>query len=368
MYPQPVAGLAVGTVGVGVVVAVLAPFSADVGRATPALVLVLPILVAAALGGRRPALVVAALATVMFNIGFLPPTWSVRIHLGEDTAAFLVFGAVAATVGTFVAHEGARRQLAVRRATELAGLNRRLEVALEERDRFEHEARRTAVLEQVDQHRRALLRAVSHDLRTPLGTIVTVTDDLRHGVGFDTRTRDRLLELAGREAHRLDRIVGNLLSLSRIEAGAFAPDLAPVELVDLVDRATDRLDSILASFDVAVDVPEDLPAVLADSSQLDQTLTNLLENAAHHAPAGSTITISACAADDRVEAVVADHGAGVPWPDRDAVFEPFRSGRGGTGIGLAICRAVITAHGGTIWVDETPGGGTSVHFTLTVAG
>jgi len=358
--------LGAGLVGVGCVAA-LAPWHGDLSQTTPALLLVVPVIVAAAVGGSRPALVVAAVAALVWSVAFIPPVGSLHIRLPEDTVAFLVFATVAATVGAHSGRESEQRRRASRRGDDLAELNTRLVAALAERDRLEAEVRRRAVLEHVDQQRRALLRAVSHDLRTPLGTIIAASDAAQATDG-DVAQRAQLLDLVGREARRLERIVANLLSYGRIEAGAFRPDLGPVDLADVVHDAIGRLGAVLAPLDVRLELPDDLPAVSADHSQIDQVLTNLIENAARHSDPGAAVHIAAACDDGAVEVAVVDHGDGIDPAAREAAFEPFRSGDRSTGIGLAICRAIVAEHGGRIWLSETAGGGASVHFTLAVDG
>ncbi|MDQ2827041.1 MAG: ATP-binding protein, partial [Actinomycetota bacterium] len=237
-----------------------------------------------------------------------------------------------------------------------------------ERERLAEEATRLAVLEQMDEQRSALLRSVSHDLRTPLATIRAVTSDLRAGVTYDEATRDDLLDLVGDEAERLDRIVANLLSLSRIEAGALQPDRQAVSVEELVTERVRRSSPLFRRVRVQVDMPADLPLVDADYSQLDQVVTNLLENAARYSPQGSTVLIGARRRDTMVEVWVADEGIGVATFDRSRIFEPFRRGEGSnsSGIGLAICKAVVEAHGGMIDVQTNPGGGAKFGFTVPV--
>src|SRR5206468_3173403 len=150
---------------------------------------------------------------------------------------------------------------------------------------------------------------------------------------------------------RLDRIVANLLSLSRIEAGAFEPTRQAVDLAELVHDRARRLRALFRRARLQVDLPADLPLVDGDYSQLDQVVTNLLENAARYAPPGSTVRVTAGALDrGTVELRVVDEGIGVPEWERSRVFEPFRRGEGSaySGVGLAICKAVVTAHGGRI--------------------
>jgi two-component system sensor histidine kinase KdpD len=193
-----------------------------------------------------------------------------------------------------------------------------------------------------------------------------VASDLRDGTQYEEATRVELLASVCDEAERLDRIVGNLLSFSRIEAGALKPDRQAVALDELVAECLRRLGALFAHVRIQVDVPASLPYVDGDYTQIDQVLTNLLENAARYAPMRSTLWITARARDADVEVRVADEGIGVPPPERSRVFEPFRRGESGgsAGIGLALCRAIVEAHGGSIRVDETEGGGATFVFTL----
>jgi K+-sensing histidine kinase KdpD len=331
----------------------LAPFRSHLSVATPALVLIVPVVVAALYGGRRSAMALAVLSAAVFDFVFLRPRGSLRITVAQDAAAFVAFLVVGMIIGTVVAREVALRRTATQRADELAQMHAHLEAAIAERDRLEVETRRVAVLQEVDRQRSALLRAVSHDLRTPLGTIHAIASDLQADTPFDTATRAGLVELLLSESARLDRIVTNLLSLSRIEAGAFEPELGAVDLAELVHVVTRRLKSALRHVELHVDIPMDLPPALADYTQLDLVLTNVLENAARHAPDESVVTVRARVCDAATIRIdVCDDGPGIAPSQRDEVFEPFRSWSGGTGIGLSICRAIVLAHGGSIGIES----------------
>lgn len=367
-HPAPWTGLAVGAGLAVLVTAALVPLRGDVSQATPALLLVVPVVVAAVLGGRLAALAVAVLAAGAFNLAFIPPYWNPRVGVVDDGVALGVFLAVALTTGTLVAQGAERRQAAEQRAEEIQALHDRYEGVVEERERLAEEANRVAVLEQVDEQRSALLRSVSHDLRTPLASIRAVTSDLRAGATYDDATRNELLDLVGDEAQRLDRIVANLLSLSRIEAGALQPDRQAVAVDELLAERVRRLAPLFRQVRVQVEVPEGLPLVDADYSQLDQVVTNLLENAARHSPPRSTIRVGAAAREGMVEICIADEGIGVARFDRERIFEPFRRGEGSasSGVGLAICKAIVEAHGGTIDVAPNPGAGAKFRFTIPV--
>lgn len=339
----------VGLALVGVLTGGLLPVRTDVSVATPALVLVIPGIVAGLLGGRLAALITATVAALVLDLVFIEPYGTLDVHLVDDVVALVSFLAVALVVAGLLALATERRRIAEQHADEVVALARTGEA------------------------QRALLRSVSHDLRTPLAAIRAVATDLRDGsADYDETTRRELLDVVSDEAERLDRLVANLLSLSRIEAGALAPELQAVDLDELLTDRVRRLSRLLQDVTVEVHGPEVLPLVDADYTLVEQVVTNLLENAARHAPAGSVIRIDLAETGDdggTMEVAVSDQGPGVAAGDRDWVFEPFRSGSGGhtRGIGLAICKAIVEAHGGRITVGDGPGGrGARFAFTLPV--
>lgn len=345
--------------------AALVPVRSDITRASPALALVVPIVVAGLLGGRVAALVVVPVAVAAFNVVFIPPHWTLTVDALDDGVALVVFGLVAVVIGTLVAREGERRQSAEERAAELHALNTELQAVQEERERLAEEAMRAAVLERIDDQRAALLRSVSHDLRTPLATIRAVVSDLLGGAPYDDATRAELLGLVADEAERLDRLVSNLLNLSRIEAGALRPDFQAVAMDELVADTAKRLGRLFAHCRIQLELPP-VPLVDGDYTQLDQVVSNLLENAARHAPTGSTVRVAGKDAGEHVEIWVDDEGPGIPPFERRRIFAPFRHGDGSSssGIGLAICKAIVEAHGGQITAEGAMGGGARLHFSL----
>ena len=207
---RPLWGWFCGVTLVAGLSAALVPVRSDIARASPALALVVPIVVAGLLGGRVAALAVVPVAVLAFNVAFIPPHWTLSVDALDDGVALAVFGLVAVVVGTLVAREGERRQSAEERAAELLALNTELQAVQRERERLAEEAMRAVVLERIDEQRAALLRSVSHDLRTPLATIRAVVSDLLSGAPYDAETRADLLTLVADEAERLDRLVANL--------------------------------------------------------------------------------------------------------------------------------------------------------------
>lgn len=364
--PSPWAGLVVGLAMVVVSAAALKAVGSSANRGMPAVVLVLPVVLAGILGGRTAALLTAAAAAAALNFAFIAPLWTFKINSVDDVVAFAVFVAVALVVGTLVAWEAARRRAAERRTAEVEALHHQYEQVVAERERLMEESHQLALLSRADEQRRALLRSVSHDLRTPLASIRALVSDLRAGVTYDEDTRGELLDVVNDEAERLDRLVANLLSLSRIEAGALEPDRQAIAIDELVRDVVGRLSRLFEHLHLKEAVPAELPLVDADYSQLDQVLTNLLENAARHAPPDSTVEIGALSTPPNVEVWVRDEGPGIELGRRAELFEPFRRGPGSesSGIGLAICRAIVEAHGGHIDVSNDPSGGARFQFTL----
>jgi two-component system sensor histidine kinase KdpD len=237
-----------------------------------------------------------------------------------------------------------------------------------ERAQLREQALRTELLEEVDRLQRALVGAVSHDLRTPLATIKASASTLRNAEApVASADRDELLELIDNQTDRLDRLVSNLLDLSRVQAGALELHNQPIAVGDLVTGALRGLGVGAAVTDITTHLDDGLPLVDVDHLLIGQVLANLLDNALRHAPPGTAIAVVACGREDgRVQVAVEDKGPGVPRAERTNVFRMFnRSGTsGGTGVGLSIAKAFVEAHDQTIWVEDVPGGGARFCFTM----
>lgn len=221
--------------------------------------------------------------------------------------------------------------------------------------------------------RAALFSSVSHDLRTPLASITaSVTSLLGEDARFGPGDRSELLETIRQEAERLNRLVGNLLHLSRIRAGGLTPAKTRAAIDEVIEGVVGRLQQVLAGRHVRLFLREDTPEIPMDVIQIDQVLTNLLENAAKFSPPGGEIGVYATRWEEAVQVRITDRGPGIPEEDRERVFEPFYRADGdtgpGTGLGLAIARAIVEAHGGRIWIEGVPGGGTAVLFRMPVTG
>ena len=242
-----------------------------------------------------------------------------------------------------------------------------------DRSRLRRRATDAEILRRADELKNALLGAVSHDLRTPLASIVASAGSLRQSdVRWSDEERESFLTDIELEARRLSRIVSNLLDLSRMESGTLHPERGWYDLTALIDDVVGRLSSVTAEHPVEVRVPEDLPPISLDYVEIDQVLSNLIENAARHTPSGTPIEISAATLGSEAIVEVADGGPGVPDDALDHVFEPFFRGATGasprgTGLGLAVARGLVEAHGGRISVRNRPEGGAVFRFTLPIA-
>jgi len=217
----------------------------------------------------------------------------------------------------------------------------------------------------IGQQRMMLLRSVSHDLRNPLNSILGASTELYDGADYDEAARKRLLRVVIDETRRIDRIVDNLLGLSRLQAGALDPRQEPTSVSEMIEPCTSRFD-LIGGPDDRLEVLEPLPDVDVDVDpvQMDQVLTNLVENAVRHGGSAVCVTIGAAETDGFVECQVRDDGAGFSAEARSSMFEPFHLSRQTSGLGLTMCRAIVEAHGGSLWIDDSTGRGASVRFTV----
>ncbi len=238
-----------------------------------------------------------------------------------------------------------------------------------ERAQLAEEARRAEVRAEAERLRNSLLSSVSHDLRTPLATITGASSGLlESGEHLDQTTRTELLRSIHQEAERLDRLVNNLLDMTRLESGGVTIRKEWQALEGVVGAALKRLERRLHDRPVEIHSLAGLPLVPLDAVLIEQVLINILENAAKHTPAGSPIEVSAAVAGDAVVVEIADRGPGLASGEEERVFDKFYRGSAasspGAGLGLAICRAIIETHGGRIWAENRPGGGAVFRFTL----
>jgi two-component system sensor histidine kinase KdpD len=230
----------------------------------------------------------------------------------------------------------------------------------------------TRLQAEAERLRSALLTSISHDLRTPLASILGSATSLRsQDVLLDPPTKEALLSTIIDEADRLNRFIGNLLDMTRLESGALKPRQTPAEVSDVIGTTLQRAAKILAQDRVEVELQPNLPMLALDMVLFEQVLFNLLDNAAKYAPIGSLITITASQEGNSVLLRVMDEGEGIPAGDLERIFEKFHrvSGadrrRAGTGLGLAICRGFVEAMGGTITASNRSDRKGAV-FTITL--
>lgn len=248
-----------------------------------------------------------------------------------------------------------------------------------ERAMLARQAQQAQLDVEAERLRSSLLSSVSHDLRTPLAAITGATSSLLQANGtIDGKTGRELIQGINDEAFRLNRLVSNLLDMTQIESGNVRVQKEWQSLEEVVGAALTRLDARIGQRPVEVEIPPDLPLVPFDSVLIEQVLINLLENALKYTPADSPLKIASWI--DRHDSEgkslsatveVADRGPGIQPTDHERVFEKFyraQQGKGGVGLGLAICHAIVQAHGGRIWVEDRPGGGASFRFTLPIEG
>lgn len=324
----------------------------------------LVVLASAILAGRGAAIAASVAAFLAFNWFFVQPLHTFQVGDPDEWFALLVFLVTAGITGQLAAQLRDRARVAAARERETVQL-------YGERERLRQQATSAEVLRRADELKTALLGAVSHDLRTPLASIIASAGSLRQtDVDWTPAEREAFVADIEGEARRLERIVANLLDLSRMESGTLSPERGWYDLAALIDDVLGRLRTVTARHAVHVDIPDDLPPVPLDYVEIDQVVSNLIENAVRHTPAGTNVWITAERADASVAVSVADDGPGVPIELRGRLFDAFaragdrRGTQGGAGLGLAIARGLVTAHGGTIAADARPGGGTVVRFTL----
>jgi len=239
-----------------------------------------------------------------------------------------------------------------------------------DRAQLREQALRARLLEEIDRWRSALMGAASHDLRTPLASIKTAVSSLRQvDARLGPEDRAELLELIELQSDRLARLVSNLLDMTRIESGALELRPAAIAFDELVEEACSLLGGLVARERISVRASEDLPLLLIDHPLVSQVLANVLENAGRLSPPQGAIRVAARpypSSPGMVEISVSDEGPGISPAERDRVFEMFSQNGGGgrAGLGLAIAKSFVEAHGGRIWIDPSVERGARVVFTV----
>jgi len=336
--PSRFSGFVWGTAVIAVCTG-LAHASARVLRLTD-VIMVFPmgVCIIAARFGMGPAIFTALGGAIAFDFLLLPPVRSFAVRDVKSLAA--VFLLLLVTVVIAFLTDRLRRQADM--------------------------AKRQAEIERL---RNALLSALSHDLKTPLTALVGASTALMED-RLDPRERREFARMVASEATRLNRLVQNLLELTRLESGQVTVKRVPQAIDEVIGVALYRLETQLKGRNIHTSVPEEVPLLAFDPVLLEQVFINLLENAVKYTPHGTDIEIAVRRDHADVLVEIADHGPGVPPGEEEKIFERLyrtagdRRTEGGVGLGLTICRAIITAHDGRIWAENKPGGGALFRFTL----
>lgn len=364
--------------GIAVATALLIPFRAHVNSTTVALALLLVVLFVATLWGSGPALLASAFGMLCFNFFFLPPYGTLTIAALDNWIALVAFLLTAITAGQLSARAKRRAEEAESRGLE----NERLYAEL--RDAFER-ASHAEALRQSERLKSALLDAVTHDLRTPLTSIkasatllLEESDSDEAPEPFDPKERQAMLRVITQEADRLDHFVEGIIDLARIEAGALRLRRNWGDVEEIIEAALARAEVLTGQHGIEVEVEDELPVVRVDAKAVAEVIYTLVDNATKYSPPGSGIRITARRAEDEmIQIGVEDRGRGVPAEMRERVFDKFfratdddatnPSRPRGAGIGLAIARGIVEAHGGHISIEAgAEGRGTRVTFTVPV--
>ncbi|MFN2513292.1 MAG: DUF4118 domain-containing protein [Pyrinomonadaceae bacterium] len=375
-------GYLVAASGIAATTAVLSLFSSHVNPTTVALAMLLVVLLVATWYGARPAVLASLLGVLCFNHFFLPPFGTLAIAAPDNWIALFAFMVTAITVG----HLSAR---AKRRAEEADAGRREIERLYEElRTAFER-ASHAEALKQSEKLKSALLDAVTHDIRTPLtsikASVSTLLEELQSStirggpVALDIDARREMLEVIDEESDRLNRFVEGLIDLARIEAGELRLRRRWGVVDEILATVLKRVEALTRNHRVTVEIADEIPAVQVDPRAVAEVMFTLIDNAVKYSSAGTDILISAQpVGDETIQIAVEDQGLTIPREIRERIFDKFfRATRDGdtsdsvqpkgTGMGLAVAKGIVEAHGGRIWIeDKREGVGTRVVVSLPI--
>jgi len=373
-------GLAIS--GVAIVTGLLAPFRLAINSTTVALALLLVVLFAASLWGSGPALVASVVAVLAFNFFFLPPFGTLTIIDPQNWIALAAFLITAITAGQLSARANRRAEEAEKGRVEIERLYGELQAAFVKASHAE-------ALRQSEKLKSALLDAVSHDIRTPLtsikASVTTLLDEARVSntgefrVPLDANSRREMLEVIDEESDRLNRFIEGLIELARIEAGQLQLRRRWGSMEEIIGMALERAETLTRNHLIELDLQQELPIARVDPRAVAEVVYTLIDNAAKYSPPQTHIWIEASPVTDRVIKIsVTDEGQGIAEDLRERVFDKFfraiqngdmssSQSQTGSGMGLAIARGIVEAHGGAIWIEPGPGNnGTRVSFTLPI--
>jgi len=349
----------------------------QINATTVALALLLAVLFVATGWGSRPAILASVLGMLCFNYFFLPPIGTFTIADPDNWIALGAFLITAMTAGQLSARAKRRAEEAEAGRREIERLYHALQAAFERASHAE-------ALRQSERLKSALLDAVTHDLRTPLTSIKAAVTTLLGKVDDDTPvvldedSQRELLEVIDEETDRLNHFVANLVELARLEAGAMPLQRHWRAVDEILMTALERAAALTSRHQIHSAIAEDCPAVRVDARALAEVLYTLIDNATKYAPPGTDIRVLAHRVGGaQLLLAVEDEGYGIPAALRERVFEKFfrvvrddtysTTRPSGIGLGLAIARGIVEAHGGRIWIEDGPGGrGTRVALTIPI--
>jgi K+-sensing histidine kinase KdpD len=349
----------IATITVALPIAVLEKLRPDLSQTSIALILVLPVILVAVTQGRGPALYASILVGLSFNFFFIGPYYSFLITRPEDVVAFIVFVTTAVLVGQLSSRLEKRVLLTEKQSKELVHV----------RGKFERAAAQAAeadALRKSEQLKTALLDAVTHDLRTPLTSIKAAISTIR-AESVSPEVQRELFEVIEEESDRLNHFIQGMMDLAKLQAGEVTLASRNVAPEEMVEDALLRAGPLLEGHPVEVAIASGLPSPKVDPRLISQVIFTLLENAAKYSGASAKITVSVRQKENNICFAVDDEGPGIPSELRGKVFDKFfRAGsQPGLGMGLAIARGIVQAHGGKIWIEDGPERrGTSVQFMV----
>ncbi len=358
-------GYIAAVVVIAAATAALRALGSHINPTTVALTFLLIILFVATAWGPKPAVLASLLGAACFNFFFLPPVGTFHIAHPENWIALLAFLVTAMTAGQLSSRAKLRADEATAAQQEIERLYHELQ------DTFEQSSQAKA-LKQSERLKSALLDAVTHDLRTPLtsikASVTTLLDDQHLSKNDDNAAhlseegRQEMLEVIDEEADRLDRFIEDLMALARIEAGEMQLHREWGSLEEIVTAAMKRASPLTKNHHIELRLHDELPSVRVDERAMAEVIYVLLENAAKYSPSGSVIRLAAQPdQQDMIRLAIEDQGPGIPIELRERVFDKFfraiRDGdlsghKPGTGMGLAIARGIVEAHGGRIWIEN----------------
>ena len=330
---------------------------------TPSFLFFVPaVAISAWYGGPGPAALATGLSLLLIDLNFFDPRASLRIDRIE-ALEIIAFVIVAATITTTMEALHHALALAESRATALKKLNEEVGRS------YDAEREKRHVAELLAQAREEVLGVVAHDLRNPLNTIITSTDLLLQE-NLEPARQTELLGIALRTGRQMNRLIGDLLDTVRMHAGKFTLDVEDVGVASIFRQAEETFRPIAEKRGIYLEAvpPENGVAVRADPFRVSQIVGNIVGNALKFTPEHGNVTMRADANGNSVAIHVTDTGPGIPPADIEHLFDDFwqarRNDHRGVGLGLAIAKGVVEAHGGAIWAESTPGHGSTFSFTL----